>query len=357
MEPLPDIPPGSFLPDPLLPYEVWACSKTRLVRQQSSRYPKLPEKRRNSPFSTKFKAAVPKTEVLERLRLRKYMPGIMLAVMTLYGRNVFFRAEIAVSGVFLVLAAILALEALPACPGAMEDAVNRAPGIFQGLVARFLRPSPLVPVVSLFAAALLSLAALVLIYFFFEKTQAPEILFVMLFVFSLSFEIMRIMTPLQKIRSIPSVYLLWTSRTLLFGRFFGIFSLFAASIYAAGLEVQRQANIILVAVFVSLVVSMGIPIDVLTWDSSFSMINSHLSLFRMVEAVMLLTTMVSFFISAWSRGTPEYLFTGLGSFLVFTGRNMLLTGDTWLSPLPGLLLTSAGIWLICTKLHKVYLWL
>ncbi|MDR2747575.1 MAG: hypothetical protein LBB77_09035 [Treponema sp.] len=277
--------------------------------------------------------------------------------MTLYDRNVFFRIEIAVSGGFLILAGILALRALPACPEAMAEAVRRSPGIIQSLAKRLLEPNPFVPFASLGTAAVFSLITLVLIYFFFEKTQAPEILFITLFVLSFSFEVMRLMTLLQKIWVIPSIYLLLASRALLFGRLFGIFSLFAAGVYAAGLEIQKQLNVIFVTVFISLVVTLGIPIDILTWDSSFSMINGYLSLFRMIETVVLLITMTSFFISAWSRGTPEYIAIGLGSFLAFTGRNILLSADTWLSPIPGLLFLTAGLWFICTKLHKVYLWL
>jgi hypothetical protein len=66
---------------------------------------------------------------------------------------------------------------------------------------------------------------------------------------------------------------------------------------------------------------------------------------------------LSFFISAYSRGSPEYILIGIGSFLVFLGRNLLITADTCVTPLPGLLSLIAGTWLICTKLHKVYLWL
>jgi hypothetical protein len=281
----------------------------------------------------------------------------MLTVMTLYGRNVFFRIEIIIAAVLFILTGVLAFRALPVCPAAMEDSVRRSPGIIQGLVVRFLEPSPYIPFVSLVGGGLYAFVTLVLIYFSFEKTQAPEILFISLFVLSFSFEAMRLLTPLQMVWAIPSVYLLMASRMLLFGRFFGIFALFAAGVYAAGLEVQKQINVILITAFVSLVVSLGVPIDVLTWDSSFSMINSYLSLFRMIETVILVITMMSFFISAWSRGTPEYIAIGSGSFLACVGRNILLSGDTWISPLPGLLLLGVGIWLICTKLHKVYLWL
>jgi hypothetical protein len=280
----------------------------------------------------------------------------MLAAMTLYGRNAFFRIEITAAAGFFILAAALAFTALPVCPAAMEEAVKRSPGIVQSLLTP-LKPNSFVPLVSLAAAALFSLAALVLIYFFFEKTQAPEILFITLFVLSFSFEIMRLITPLQKIWDIPSIYLLLASRALLFGRLFGIFSLFAAGVYAAGLEVQKQVNVIFIAVFISLVISLGIPIDILAWDSSFNMVNGYLFLFRMAETAVALITMASFFISAWSRGTPEYRAVGIGSFFAFTGRNILLSADTWISPLPGLLFLAAGVWLISTKLHKIYLWL
>jgi hypothetical protein len=281
----------------------------------------------------------------------------MLTVMTLYGRNVFFRIEIVMAALFLILTGILAFKVLPACPAAMADSARRSPGIIQGLIARFLEPSPYIPVVSVAAGGLFSCVALVLIYFSFEKTQAPEILFISLFVLPFSFEALRLLMPLQKIRAIPSVYLLLAFRLLLFGRFFGIFALFAAGVYAAGLEVQKQLNVILIAVFVSLVVALGVPIDIFTWDSSFSVINGYLSLFRMIESVILIMTMMSFFISAWSRGTREYIAIGAGSFLACAGRNILLSGDTWISPLPGVLLLAAGTWLISTKLHKVYLWL
>jgi hypothetical protein len=280
----------------------------------------------------------------------------MLTEMTLYGRNAFFRVEIIIAGGFFVLAAALALKALPVCPAAMEEAVKRSSGIAQSLLGR-LKPSPFVPLVSLAAAALFSLTALILIYFFFEKTQSPEIVFITLFVLSFSFEIMRLITPLQKTWVVPSLYLLLASRALLFGRLFGIFSLFAASVYAAGLEIQKQLNVILIAVFISLVISLGIPVDILSWDSSFSMVNGYLSLFRLMETAVFLITIASFFISAWSRGTPEYGAVGLGSFLAFIGRNLLLSSDTWISPLPGILFLAAGVWLISTKLHKVYLWL
>jgi hypothetical protein len=80
-------------------------------------------------------------------------------------------------------------------------------------------------------------------------------------------------------------------------------------------------------------------------------------MFRMIEAGVLLITMVSFFIAAYSRGAGEYIAIGAGSFLALLGRNILLSADTWAGPIPALLFLGAGTWLICIQLHKVYLWL
>jgi hypothetical protein len=278
-------------------------------------------------------------------------------IVTLSDRNTLFKTEILIATVFFIFLAVISNVIIPAYPAAAGETLRRSPGIIQGFVSRFLAPNAYAPFAAIAGAVIYPFVTLILIYYFFEKTPSPEILFFALFVLSLSFEGMRLIVPLQKIREIPALYLLMASRALLFGRFFGIFSLFAASVYAAGLEMQKQQNIIMIIALITLVITLGVPIDVLSWDTSYCMINGYTSMFRMVEAGVLFITMLSFFISAYSRGSQEYILIGAGSFLVFLGRNLLLSADTWLTPLPGLLALVVGAWFICTRLHKVYLWL
>jgi hypothetical protein len=197
---------------------------------------------------------------------------------------------------------------------------------------------------------------MILIYYFFEKTQSPEILFFAFFALSFAFEGIRIIVPVKVVYELPNVYLIMNFRLLLFARYFGFFSLFAASLYASGLEVQKQRNIIFVITVAAIMISLGVPIDGLSWDSSLNMISGYPAMFGMVELGIILITMISFFISAYSRGAREYIFIGLGSLLVFLGRNILLNADTWLTPFPGLLILGLGTWFICTQLHRVYLW-
>ncbi|GHV87134.1 hypothetical protein AGMMS50255_4300 [Spirochaetia bacterium] len=278
-------------------------------------------------------------------------------MVTLSDRNTIFRAEILIAALFFIFLAAVSIAIIPGYPAAAEETIRRSPGIIQSLTGRFLKPNVYAPFAAMAGATIYALVALILIYYFFEKTQSPEILFFALFVLSFSFEGMRLMVPLQKVRQIPALYLLMAARVLLFSRFFGIFSLFAASVCAAGLEMQKQQNIIMIIALITLVITLGVPIDILTWDTSYCMITGYTSMFRMVEAGILLITMLSFFISAYSRGSQEYILIGVGSFLVFLGRNLLLSADTWVTPLSGLLTLIAGTWFICTRLHKVYLWL
>jgi hypothetical protein len=66
---------------------------------------------------------------------------------------------------------------------------------------------------------------------------------------------------------------------------------------------------------------------------------------------------MSFLIASYSRGIPDYRFIALGSVLVFLGRSLLFTADTWLTPLPAVIMLGIGSWIIIARLHQIYMWL
>lgn len=277
--------------------------------------------------------------------------------MTLSTRNIIFK-----SGIFLALASLIgvimaAFAALSAYPEVTAAAVRRSSGLIQALAAHFLPSVPYAPFISVLFAVIYALISIILIYYFFEKTPSPEILFFALFVLSFAIEGSRVMAPLRQVYDLPSLSLVISFRILLFSRYFGLFSLFAASVYAAGLEEQKQGNVVFIIVLAALVISLGVPVDGLSWDSSLAMVSGYASMFKLVEIIIMLIATVSFFIAAYARGTREYVFIGLGTFLVCWGRNILFSADTWVTPLPALALLGAGTWIICVQLHRVYLWL
>ncbi|GHV27836.1 hypothetical protein AGMMS4952_10210 [Spirochaetia bacterium] len=284
-------------------------------------------------------------------------PGMLYAdPMTLTVRNNYFRSGIVLSLLALVTILSLSFIIFSAYPPA-GAAATRSAGLFQPLISRFFTAHPYVPFVTMLGSVLYAFITMILIYYFFEKTQSPEILFFALFVTSFAFEALRVMVPLVLVYNLPSVYLVMSTRVLLIARYFGLFSLLAASIYAAGLGEQKQGNIIFIIVIAAMIVALGVPVDSLAWDSSLMMVSGYTSMLKIVEAGIALIAAVSFFISAYSRGSNEYIFIGIGSLLAFLGRLTLLSADTWITPLPGMVLLAAGTWIICVQLHRVYLWL
>ena len=281
--------------------------------------------------------------------------------MTLSERNTFFKAGIVFCAVcvFLILTASLII-----IPHYQENDFNvffgdeqRPVSLFQTFVSRFINSNYLAVHISLSMTIIFSLIGMLLIHYYFERTSTPEIIYIAIFTISMSFEVIRLILPLQQIFIFSSFYVNITSHALLFARYFGIFSLFAASICAAGLEIQKTRNVIFITVVAALIITISVPIDVLNWDTSLNVINGYVSLFRMIELGVLLTTMISFLIAARIRESDEYIYVAVGSLLALIGRNILLNTDNWIGPLPGIILLSFGTWFLCSKLHKIHLWL
>jgi len=275
--------------------------------------------------------------------------------MTLSERNLFFKIGI----VFCALIALLTLAAsfltVPVY-SAMEENSRRSTDFFQFFINRFIKSDYYAVHASLAAAVLFSFIGMLLIHFFFERTSAPEILYIAFFTISFSFEAIRLVLPLYLVFNFPSFYLLIAARTLLFARYFSIFSLFTASVFAAGFETQRTRNVILVIFVAVLFVTLGVPIDTQSWDTAFNMINGNTSMFRLIEVIAFLATVISFFVAAYIRSSLEYVYVGVGVVLALAGKGILLGTDNWAGPFPGILLLSFGTWFLCSKLHKLHLW-
>jgi len=276
--------------------------------------------------------------------------------MTLLERNTFFKAGI----VFCFIVSILVISAsflIVPVYSEMEEIPQRPAFFFQSITGWFLNSSFLAVHFSLVLAVLFSFIGMLLIHSFFERTSVPEILYISLFTISLSFEIIRLMLPLHFINNFPIIYLLGTSRALLFARYFGLFSLFIAGACAAGLEVHKTRNIILVLIIITVFIVLGIPIDAQTWDTSFKLASGYSFMFRMIETVTFIVSVLTFFVAAKVRDSREYFHVGVGIIFALAGRNILIGTDNWIGPVLGILFLSFGTWFICSKLHKIHLWL
>ena len=290
-------------------------------------------------------------KTLEKIQTNHYAE-----IMTLQDRNILLKTGIVLSFLLVIFSIAASIVLIPVYSSFDMENFRRPAGLFQKISGSRLEPNLLAVHISIIVLAVYSLIALILIFFYFEKTQSPEIPFIAFFVLSLSFESARLIVPLQQLLYIPSFYQLMASRSLIFGRNFGLFSLFAASIYAAGLEAQRQRNIVFISAIAALVIALGTPVDTFTRYTNFEPMTGYASIFQMLNAGILLMTTLGFLISAYLQRSKDFIFISAGAFLVLAGRNFLIMADTW-AGLSGITLLVLGIWVICIYLHKVYLWL
>jgi hypothetical protein len=276
--------------------------------------------------------------------------------MTLSERNVFFRIAIVFCSISTLLAAAVSWLVVPSYKIFGEN-ILRPGGFAQFFIGRLFEPDYYAVHASLAALVVFSLVGLFLILSFFEQTSTPEILYISFFIFSFTFEIIRLVIPLHLIYIIPSFYILISLRVLLFVRYFGIFSMAAASLCASGLEVQTNRNMIMIIFAAALIIIIGVPIDTQSWDTSFNITHGFNTIIKVIEVIAFLTTVISFFIASNVRGSVEYIYIGIGVMFAFIGRYFLLYFDNWAGPIPGLIMLSFGTWFACSKLHKIYLWM
>ena len=277
--------------------------------------------------------------------------------MTLTVRNNFFKGGIAIAVISLCLVVLGGYFTFSALPHASASAAHRSGGLFQAFVINNITPSDYAPFFAILGAVIYSLVSIALILYNYEKTQSPEIIFIGFFVISLSFEFVRLIVPLREVFSFPSMYMIFASRVLLFGRYFGLFSLFTAGVYAAGLDMQKQQNAFFLLVLASLIIAMNVPVNILVWSTSFEITNGYGSMLAMVETCVFVVTIVTFLISAYTRGSVVFIYIAAGIFMAYAGRNILLASDNWITLFAGLFVLSAGTWYTCVRLHREYLWL
>ena len=278
--------------------------------------------------------------------------------MTLSERNMVFKTGMVITFLSLLVCIAASILIIPLYENMGTEITHYSNSIFRTFTGNLMKPNLLAAHVCIMALVLFSFLSIIFIYYFFEKTQSGEILFIYFFSASFTFEILRLILPIVQVYEIPSMYLLGTFRVIFFGRYFGIFSLFAASVFAVGYKSQGLRYLIIIILVVTLIISFGIPVDTDTGklDSSLNMIKGYTSLISLIEMGTFLITTVSFFIAVWIRSNREFIFVGIGSVLVFLGRAILFSADNWLGPPLGLVCLAAGFWLICTNLHKIYLW-
>ncbi|MDR3356297.1 MAG: hypothetical protein LBO04_03820 [Spirochaetaceae bacterium] len=274
--------------------------------------------------------------------------------MTISRHIVFLKAGIAVSFLTLFVFAVFARDTLPVYNDLIGKAAQRS---VSGLIAGLLPPpAPYAAFAGIGTAVLFAFVTQILLFYFFEKTQAIEARLFGMFLFSFAFEILRIAIPLKTVLRLSGYIPLITSRLMVFGRFYGLFALFAAGLYVSGLKIRREETIIFPMILAALLFAIRMPIDSFAYDTSLYPLTGFSSTFGIVNSVIVVLSILCFVSGAYTRGSHEYYFIALGILAAAIGRKMLLSADTWITLVSGAVLLFFGVWYSGAQLRRMYLW-
>ncbi|MDR1147557.1 MAG: hypothetical protein LBK66_02885 [Spirochaetaceae bacterium] len=275
--------------------------------------------------------------------------------MTISKHIVLLKAGIVISFLSLAAFAVSVRYIFPFYPSLMN--YGQAPRDILTFIAGLLpAPVPYAAFISTGISVLFAFAAQVLLFYYFEKTQLIEIRFLGIFLFSFTFEVLRILFPLKEALQLSGYVPVITARLLIFGRLYGLFALFAAGLYACGFKLQREEKLFFPIAIIALMFAFRLPLDMFHYYTNIFPVIGFLRMFRIMDASIILLSVYCFISGAYTRSNSEYYFIALGLLAVTLGRSLLFAADTWLLLFPGLVLLVFGAWFTGKQLRRMYLW-
>ena len=254
----------------------------------------------------------------------------------------------------LMVFAVFARDTLPVYSDLVGQASQRSGG---GFIAALLpSPAPYAAFAGIGTAVLFAFVSQVLLFYFFEKTQAIEVRLLGTFLFSFTFEVLRIVVPLRAVMRLSGYIPAIASRLMVFGRFYGLFALFAAGLCVSGLKIRREETIIFPMAIAALLFALRMPIDSFYYDTSLYPLIGLSRTFGTVNAVIVMLSFLCFVSGAYTRGSREYYFIAMGIMTAAIGRRLLLAADTWVMLAAGFVFLFFGTWYAGLQFRRMYLW-
>ncbi|GMO27920.1 MAG: hypothetical protein Ta2F_03520 [Termitinemataceae bacterium] len=271
--------------------------------------------------------------------------------MTLSKHVLFLKTGIILTAVVVSAFTFISWRILPFYPELCEKAAFKSSVFFLSF-----KTYPYISYITALLSLVYTLVFQVMILYFFEKTQSVEVRFLNAFVFSLAFESARMVLPIMQLMTLPLFYFAIAGRVLLFGRFFGAFSIFAASLCVGGFKNKKEEQIFLTIAIVALLFSLQIPIDVLSWSTSLVPRSGFHVMLDVIEFCIVIISFVNFFMGSITRKTREYFYAGCGIFTAYMGSKLLVSADLIIPAIFGFLLLCAGTWFSGIQFRRMYLW-
>lgn len=188
------------------------------------------------------------------------------------------------------------------------------------------------------------------------KTSSLEVFFLFLFLLSLTLESLRGLAALPHSLNAPLYIRNILSRSVYWGRVFGLLCLFTSSLYGVGLKYSNHSALVITLLFISLVLGSILPLDITTIQGELLYKLGDRKGYMFLSYTLGLLLIINFLAAAFIRSSKRFLIIALAGLLLLVGRELVFLSLQPLFFLPGLVLLVLGILIFSRQIGLFYLW-
>ncbi len=210
------------------------------------------------------------------------------------------------------------------------------------------------------AALTLTLLAVIittLIIILFHRTTSPEIFFFNLFILSFAANGLRILALYGLQENMSFSYGLLLSRGMLFFYSFGVFSIFAGSLFSAGLPYQRFSILLTILFGIALTFSTLVPLESTQLYTNLLYLPTQTIPAGMIFLTLEIFSVLNYIKAGFFYSNQDYFALALAVLLALAGYELLFFLATPGFIILGFFLLISGASLFINRTYTIYLWL
>jgi hypothetical protein len=191
---------------------------------------------------------------------------------------------------------------------------------------------------------------------FFRKYTAPEMLFFLVFMFTIPLEGTRIAQILIHAEGLPLVIRTLATRVLYFGYLTGVFSLFASSLYITEFDQQRTGTALMVVLALAFAVVYIVPVDGLELYPNLVHRVAHEEMLRTVSLILIGLTALNYLYNAFASGDRRDIVQAIAVIVVGVGRFVVFAFSLLPVVAVASIVVAVGVGVYARTAYKKYLW-
>ena len=218
-----------------------------------------------------------------------------------------------------------------------------------------LKYSPLFTFIGIFILLIYICITTIIIYHSFEKTQAPDIVFFLMFLLACLCDTSRVFVPIFQISGTFSLFLLKIGNIHLFARLLAPLALMGNTVMSTEDFRQNTDRNSIILIIISMFFAEIIPLNTAVILPNFCISYGYVKAIKGFSLLVCLVSTISLFNT--NRKNEYKQIMTVGFILLCIGYSLIFDSYNLLSLTSGTILLGSGTYLYLNEVHKHYLWI